>query len=65
MESDSAEIELKRASRWLIALATVVPLMERRRIHRVEKLLDSIDENFDSMKWSLPRSQVENSIKPS
>jgi hypothetical protein len=65
MESYGAEIELRRASRWLITSVTVVPLMERRRIHRVEKLLDSIDENFDSMKWSLPRSQVENSIKPS
>jgi hypothetical protein len=30
-----------------------VSFVERRRIHRVEKLLDSIDENFDSMKRSL------------
>jgi hypothetical protein len=30
-----------------------VPLVERRRIHRIEKLLDSIDINFDSMKRSL------------
>ena len=65
MESDGAEIELKRASRWLIASATVVPRTERRRIHRVEKLLDSIDKNFDSMKRFLLRSQVENSIRPS
>ena len=30
-----------------------VSLVERRGIHRVEELLDSIDENFDSMKRSL------------
>jgi hypothetical protein len=30
-----------------------VLLLERRRIHRVEELLDSIDENFYPMKRSL------------
>ena len=42
-----------------------VSLVERRRIHRVEQLLDSIDKNFDSMMRSLMRLQVSNSFKPS
>jgi hypothetical protein len=35
-----------------------IPLMEWRRIHRVEKLLDSVDKNLDSMKRSLTWLQV-------
>ena len=42
-----------------------VSLVERRRIHRVEQLLDSIDKNFDSMVRSLMRLQVDDSFKPS
>jgi hypothetical protein len=35
-----------------------------RSIHRVDELLDSIDENFDSVMLSLAQLQVENSVKP-
>ena len=41
-----------------------IPFVERRRIHRVEQLLDSIDKNFDSMVGSVMRLQVGNSFKP-
>jgi hypothetical protein len=49
----------------LFRIIIEVSLVERRRIHRVEQLLDSLDENFDSMKRSLIRLQVRNSFKPS
>ena len=49
----------------LFRIIIEVSLLERRRIHRVEQLLDSIDKNFDSMVLSLMRFQVDDSFKPS
>src|SRR5215471_15892695 len=43
----------------LFRIIIEVPLLERRRIHRVEQLLDSINENFDLMVRFLMRLQVE------
>ena len=49
----------------LFGIIIEVSLVERRRIHRVEQLLDSIDQNFDLMVRSLTRLQIGDSIKSS
>jgi hypothetical protein len=49
----------------LFRIIIEVSLVERRRIHRVEQLLDSINKNFDSMGLPLRRLQVSNSFEPS
>jgi hypothetical protein len=42
-----------------------ISLMERRRIHGVEQLLDSINKNFDAMLRFPGRLQVNDSFQPS
>jgi hypothetical protein len=49
----------------LFGIFIEVSLVEWRRIHRVEQLLDSINKNFDSMVRFLIRLQVGDSLKPS
>ena len=48
----------------LFRIIIEVSLVERRRIHRVEQLLDSVNENLDSMVRFLMRLQVDDSFKP-
>ena len=42
----------------LYRIVIEIPLLERRRIHRIEQLLDLIDKNFDSIVRFLLRLQV-------
>ena len=49
----------------LFRIIIEIPLLERRRVHRVEQLLDSIDEDFDLVVRFLMRLQLGDSFNPS